>query len=109
MSAFLQSPGLFVILLLANIPILLLVLRFVFDSWSDLGEALFFWLGPLWFQIVDVLRGGDWNEHQWDSLKLVVFVVVFLLVVASEYVFVVGHFPSVVAWANHLLPLGHGG
>ena len=101
-----QSPSLLVILALANVPILLLVLRLAFESWSDLGEALVFWLGPVWLQILDVMRGGDWNEHQWDSLKLVVLVISVVAVVFSEYSYLCAHVPGAVSWANRLLPFG---
>jgi hypothetical protein len=106
MSTLLQSPGLLLIVAVANVPILLLVLRSTFESWGDLGESVVFWLGPLWLQFVDVLRGGDWSEHQWDSLKLLVVVVLFAGVVFSEYAFLSGHFPGAVSWANHVLPFG---
>jgi hypothetical protein len=105
MSMLFHSPGLIIILFVANVPLLLLLLRIAFDSWADIGEAMVFWLGPLWLQIADVLRGGDWGEHQWESLKLLVMLVVFIGVVLSEYTFVSAHFPGAVAWANHILPL----
>jgi hypothetical protein len=108
MNTLLQSPGFLVILAAANVPILLLMLRFAFDSWEDVGESVVFWLGPLWLQLADVLRGGDWGEHQWDSLKLVVLFLVFVGLVLSEYAFVSSHFPGAIAWANHVLPFGAG-
>jgi hypothetical protein len=108
MSAVFQSPGLVVILAVANIPILLLLLRFAFDSWADVGEAVMFWLGPMWLQLADVARGGDWGEHQWDSLKLGVILVVFIGLVLSEYALVSAHFAGAVEWANRVLPFGAG-
>jgi hypothetical protein len=108
MNTLFQSLGLLIILAVVNVPILLLLLRFAFDSWADVGEAIVFWLGPLWLQIADVLRGGDWGEHQWDSLKLVVLLLVFIGAVLSEYSFVCAHFPAAVEWANHILPFGAG-
>jgi hypothetical protein len=95
-----------VILLVANLPILLLMLRFAFDSWEEVGEAIFFWLGPIWLQIADVLRGGDWGEHQWESLKVVVVLIAFGGMVVSEYAFISAHFHGAVEWANRVLPLG---
>jgi hypothetical protein len=108
MNTLFQSPGLLIILAVANVPLLLLALRVAFDSWGDIGEAIVFWLGPLWLQVADVLRGGDWGEHQWDSLKLLVLLVVYIGVVMSEYSFVCAHFPGTVVWANHVLPFGAG-
>jgi hypothetical protein len=105
-NALFSSPGLLVILLAANLPILLLLLRFAFDSWEEVGEAIFFWLGPIWLQIADVLRGGDWGEHQWDSLKVVVVLLVFGGMVLSEYAFISARFRGAVEWANRVVPLG---
>ena len=105
MSTLFRSPGLLVIMTLANLPLWFLVARLAFESWGDLAESVMFWLGPFWLQVVDVLRGGDWNEHQWSSLKLVVFVFLFATFVFSEYSFVCTHFPGAVAWGNRVLPL----
>ena len=107
MEHFLRSPALLAIIALVNVPLLALVLRMAFDSWGDLGEALFFWIGPIWLQVADVLfGGGDWSDHQWESLKVVVLVLVFAGAVGSEYAFVVSHYPGSIAWAHHVLPLG---
>lgn len=108
MATLFHSPGLLIILTVANFPILLFALRASFDGWDDVGEAFVFWLGPMWLKITEVMRGEDWGDEQWNALKVMVLVLGFIGVVLSEYAFVSGHFPGVVEWANHVLPLGAG-
>lgn len=104
MSAYVQHPLIFLIVLLANVPILLIVLRMAYESWREVSDAFFFWLGPVWFKIVDIMRNNDAPGDQEASFKMLAFVVAFLAVVAGEYVFVTRHFPAVVAWESQISP-----
>jgi len=106
MTAILHSPGLLIILAVVLFPVFLLVLRAVFDGWDEVGEAFIFWLGPMWLKMVEVMRGEDWDDDQWNAMKLGLLVLAFVGVVFSLHSFISGHFPGVVEWANRLLPFG---
>lgn len=101
-----RSPELLLVLAIANLPLYLLVIRIAFDSWSDFGTAVLFFIGGRWLQLLDWSRGGDGDEHQWNSAKLFVLVLMLGAAVGSEYHSLVTRFPGSIPWAHQLIHRG---
>ena len=100
MAAAAQSPALLLVTACLNVPVLIVALRLAFAGWVELGEAFAYFLSPFGLQ---VRSGGDWSEHQWDSLKILLVVLVMIGLVFAEDGFTVRHFPGAVGWANYFM------
>lgn len=64
-----------------NIPVYILIGKFLFEDWSGFWESIKFWLTP---DIVSWFRGERW-EDAWAETRLWLFVVLCVIAVLVEY------------------------
>jgi hypothetical protein len=67
--------------LLYGLPVILMVGRIFFGSWSGLFESLRFLLIP---DLISLLR-GQWNQDAWATTKTIVFVATSAFAVYSAH------------------------
>lgn len=70
-----------------NIPLFILIGKFFFGDWDAFKEALSYIFTPDWIHMMF----GDWDEYSadlWATLKMIVFIVLFILVFTGELMFI---------------------
>ncbi len=84
-----------------NLPVYPLVWRAFFGCWSDFTAAVHFWFSPDW---LDRLRGED--EDAWQHTKLLAFIFLCTVLVASECLNIHRKLPALAAtlsaWVSYL-------
>ncbi len=83
------STTVWIILGLVNIPLYYVILRFLWNDWTEFFQALFFWFTP---DVISMFR-GRWSEDVWQSCKLIFWLAVCFSCVYGEAKIVGSIFP----------------
>jgi len=83
-----------------NVPAYILMWWAFFGGWGDFTAALYFWFSPTW---LDWLR-GDTEEDGWQHAKVLVFLLLCSLMVASESINIHRKLPGLATMLSGAVP-----
>lgn len=83
MLSFVERPQLFITALFLAIPLYYMMWQLIFDSWDEFLESLRLFFQPDWFSL---LR-GEWQDDQWASIKILIFIILCLSMATTIYKF----------------------
>ena len=83
----------FIVCGIVNIPLFILIGKWLFGDWYEFWDAIKFWLTP---DVVSLLTGSYWADNK-AELKLGVFVLLMIGIVVGELMLVSEFFAPAVA------------